>query len=113
MLAAAPIFVSPSLYEPYGLTVLEAAQAGAALVLADIPSFRELWSDAALFFSARNAAALAAAANRLIDDPALRARLGLAARERAADYTIERTVEGMERLYRQVTERRVGAVAVA
>lgn len=113
MLAAAPIFVSPSLYEPFGLTVLEAAQAGAALVLADIPSFRELWSDAALFFSPRNAATLAAAANRLIDDPALRATLGLAARERAADYTIECTVEGMGRLYRQVTERRVGAVAVA
>lgn len=112
-LAAAPIFVSPSLYEPFGLTVLEAAQAGAALVLADIPSFRELWSGAALFFNPRGAAVLAAQTNRLINDPALRATLGRAARNRAADFTTERTAERMRRLYRQVTESRVGAVAVA
>ena len=35
--------VSPALYEPFGLAVLEAAQAGCALVLSDIPTFRELW----------------------------------------------------------------------
>lgn len=112
-LAAAPIFVSPSLYEPFGLTVLEAAEAGAALVLADIPSFRELWSGAALFFDPRDATALAAQANRLIDDGGLRAKLGQAARLRAADYTVERTAARMRSLYLQVTESSTAAVAVA
>src|SRR5690348_15530577 len=45
----AAIFASPALYEPFGLSVLEAASAGCALVLSDIASFRELWDEAALF----------------------------------------------------------------
>ena len=49
MMARTAVFVSPALYEPFGLAVLEAAQAGCALVLSDIPTFRELWDGAALF----------------------------------------------------------------
>ena len=41
-LQRASIFVSPAIYEPFGLSVLEAAAAGCALVLSDIPTFREL-----------------------------------------------------------------------
>ena len=40
-------------YEPFGLAVLEAAQAGCALVLSDIPTFRELWDGAAMFVPPR------------------------------------------------------------
>src|SRR4051794_13967530 len=40
----ASIFVSPAIYEPFGLSVMEAASAGCALVLANIASFRELWN---------------------------------------------------------------------
>ncbi|PUE89089.1 hypothetical protein C7T87_25825, partial [Xanthomonas hortorum pv. hederae] len=58
-LRLASIFCAPSLYEPFGLGVLEAAQAGCALVLADIPTFRELWEGAALFVSPQDDAALA------------------------------------------------------
>ena len=42
-------------YEPFGLAVLEAAQAGMRLVLSDIPSFRELWDGAATFVASRRA----------------------------------------------------------
>ena len=49
MMARTAVFVSPALYEPFGLAVLEAAQAGCALVLSDIPTFRELWDGVALF----------------------------------------------------------------
>jgi glycosyltransferase involved in cell wall biosynthesis len=48
LMRRAAIFAAPSRYEPFGLAVVEAAIVGAALVLADIPTFRELWSDAAL-----------------------------------------------------------------
>lgn len=99
-LGATPIFVSPSLYEPFGLAVLEAAQAGAALVLAEIPTFRELWNDAALFFDPRDPAALADAVNSLIRDPQLRRRNAAAAEARAGDYTSERSANGMASLYR-------------
>lgn len=48
-LSRAAIYAHPACYEPFGLTVLEAALSGCALVLADIPSLRELWGGAAVF----------------------------------------------------------------
>ncbi|HET7410559.1 MAG TPA: glycosyltransferase family 4 protein, partial [Paracoccaceae bacterium] len=97
--AAAPVYVSPSLCEPFGLGVLEAAQAGAALVLSDIDTFRELWDGAGLFFDRRDPAALAAAVNRLIDEPVLRQRMAAAACRRVARYSIAATAERMREVY--------------
>lgn len=48
-MARARIFAHPALYEPFGLAVLEAARSSCCLVLADIPSLRELWDGAAVF----------------------------------------------------------------
>src|SRR5205085_1796692 len=59
LLAARPVFASAALYEPFGLSVLEAAQAGCALVLSDIATHRELWGDAALYVPARDAGGFA------------------------------------------------------
>lgn len=101
--AAAPIYVSPSLHEPFGLGVLEAADAGAALVLSDIATFRELWDGAALFFTPRDVAGLAAAVNGLADDPKLRHRMAAAARARAERYSIAETARGMRAAYRSAT----------
>jgi len=89
-LAARPIFAAPSLYEPFGLAVLEAAQAGCALVLADIPTFRELWDGAALFADPRAPAAWLTAIARARRE---RGPLGEAARDRAACYTIDRMAD--------------------
>jgi len=82
--ARAPIYALPARYEPFGLSVLEAAQAGCALVLGDIASLRENWDGAAWFAPPDDTDALAAALTRLIADDALRARLGAQARARAA-----------------------------
>jgi glycosyltransferase involved in cell wall biosynthesis len=101
-LAARPIFASAALYEPFGLSVLEAAQAGCALILSDIPTFRELWTDAAILLDARDAEASAAAIQHLLDNPAERARLGQAARHRSARYSVEAMGGHMAELYRQV-----------
>ena len=49
LIGRAGIVMSPSLYEPFGLAALEAAGAEAALVLSEIPTYRELWEGAALF----------------------------------------------------------------
>ena len=78
------IFASASRYEPFGLAVLEAAVQQAALVLSDIPTFRELWQGAALFVPPDDARGFADAINRLAADPTLRRRLGHAAGLRAA-----------------------------
>lgn len=88
-LASSPVFVSVARYEPFGLAVLEAAQAGCALVLSDIPTFRELWNGAAEFVAPADETALAAAIEMLFRDPVRRTRLGASARERSRRYTVE------------------------
>ncbi|MCE6957952.1 glycosyltransferase family 4 protein [Cereibacter sphaeroides] len=95
----AAIFVSPSRYEPFGLAVLEAARGGLPLVLADIPTFRELWEGAAEFFPPQDPVALAAAVNRLIRDPSRRRQLGQAAAGRASLYTPDRQACAMAAIY--------------
>ena len=92
-MARAAIFAAPSIYEPFGLAVLEAAQTGAPLVLADIPTFRELWSGAALFVPPTDAGAWADTLSGLLTDESRRARLGRAARHRAARYTIKAMID--------------------
>ncbi|MGE5646650.1 MAG: glycosyltransferase family 4 protein [Acidobacteriota bacterium] len=82
----AAIFAHPARYEPFGLSVLEAALAGCALVLGDIPSLRENWYDAALFVPPDDDAALERALNGLIEDPHTRAGLRARASARAAHF---------------------------
>lgn len=68
----AAIYVHPAKYEPFGLSVLEAALAGCALVLSDIPSLRENWDGAAVFASPDDSAALERAITGLMEDPGRR-----------------------------------------
>ena len=98
-LAQRPIFVSAASFEPFGLAVLEAAQAGCALVLSDIATFRELWDGAALFVAGWEPAAWATAIEALRADPDHRAQLGRAAAERAARYTPAACATAMVALY--------------
>jgi len=95
----AAIVASPSLYEPFGLVPLEAAGARAALVLADIPTYRELWEGAALFADPENPRAFAAAIDRLAADEVLRERLAEAALRRSTRYTIMAQARSMRQLY--------------
>lgn len=101
-LADRPVFVSSALYEPFGLSVLEAAQAGCPLVLSDIPTFRELWSDAAMFVPATDAQRFADAFASLLNNPELRDAYGRAANQRAAQYTPEATARRMLEIYEKV-----------
>jgi len=89
-LARASIFALPARYEPFGLAALEAGLAGAALVLGDIPSLREVWDDAALYVDPDDDDALAAALTLLIDERELRDEMSDRAGARAAAYTPER-----------------------
>lgn len=99
LMRRAAIVVSPSLYEPFGLAALEAARSGCALVLADIPTYRELWDGCALFFDAKDAGDLARQVNHLSADDRLRARLVSAAQQRAGRYALPAQVAAYRRLY--------------
>jgi glycosyltransferase involved in cell wall biosynthesis len=113
LMSRAAIFASPSLYEPFGLAVLESAQRGAALVLSDIPTFRELWNGTALFAPPGDASALAAAIARLAGDEGERRRLAEAARKRAADFGRARQIEGVLRCYGVALDAPVSSLAAA
>lgn len=102
----ASIYALPARYEPFGLSVLEAAAAGCALVLGDIPSLRENWSDAALFVDPDDTAGLAKAMKTLAADPGLRAVLALQARRRAALFTAERQAKAYLGVYRDLVAQR-------
>jgi glycosyltransferase involved in cell wall biosynthesis len=93
-MARAAIYAFPAKYEPFGLSVLEAAAAGCALVLGDIPSLRENWEDAALFGLDH--------LPRLVSDPALRDEYASRALERAQRFPIERTAAAYHDLYRKL-----------
>lgn len=98
----AAIFVSPARYEPFGLCVLEAAAAGCALVLGDIPSLRENWKGSAVFVHPDDRAGLQRAISRLAGDDAQRTRFAAAARARARRFTVEAMAERYLRLYRHL-----------
>jgi glycogen synthase len=101
----ASVFVHPALYEPFGLVVLEAATAGCALVLADIPTLRELWNGAAEFFDPRNGQDLRVTLARLLADPRRQRELAAAARARANEYRIESVAAEYLEAYRALRSR--------
>jgi glycosyltransferase involved in cell wall biosynthesis len=109
----AGIVVSPSIYEPFGLAALEGARAGAALLLADIPTYRELWKGAALFFDPADPADLAAKANLLIRDDALRTAQASMALARSRRFTPDRQARTMSAIYSRCMEKAAPAATEA
>lgn len=108
----AAIFVSPALYEPFGLSVLEAAAAGCALVLSDIPTFHELWRGAALFFDPTDSDALRRTLAELSADDTGRARLQRAAYEQSLTYSLRRTTSAYLGLYQELIGSRRASAAI-
>jgi len=108
-LAERPVFVSGATFEPFGLAVLEAAGAHCALVLSDIPTFRELWDGAAVFVDPHDAEGFAKAIEAIVDAPERRTALGRAAHERAQRYTPDRMAGTMARHYRDLMAERLAA----
>jgi glycogen synthase len=100
----AGVYLAPSLYEPFGLTPLEAAAHGSALLLSGIGSFRELWYGAATFFEPGSAADLGVRLLNLLEDPAAMDAQAEEGRARARTvYTAGRMADRYEALYRELT----------
>ncbi len=100
----AAVYALPARYEPFGLTALEAALSGCALVLGDIDSLREVWGDAALFVPPGDEDRLHDAIARLIADRALRDAMAECARRRALRFTPQRMAACYRAAYRTLLE---------
>jgi alpha-1,3-rhamnosyl/mannosyltransferase len=88
--AGCAAFAYPSLYEGFGLPVLEAMSAGAPVVTSSVSSLPEVAGDAALLVDPYDEAAIAGALERVLTDPGLAADLGERGRRRAAEFSWER-----------------------
>jgi glycosyltransferase involved in cell wall biosynthesis len=102
LFARAAIYALPARYEPFGLTVLEAALSECALVLGDIPSLRELWNGAALFVHPDDDEALEMALLTLMNQPELTAYLAERARRRAQRLSAMRMTRRYLAVYRSL-----------
>ncbi|MFL6450728.1 MAG: glycosyltransferase [Bryobacteraceae bacterium] len=106
LMAKASVFVHPALYEPFGLAVLDAARTRCCLVLADTPSMRELWADAAIFLDPRDSNAWIQELSALSRDVSRCKDFGDRAFAHAERYKAESTVRAYQRLYAELMTRR-------
>ncbi len=102
--SAAQVFVYPSLYEGFGLPVLEAMACGVPVVTSNLSSMPQVAGDAALLIDPLSEQDLAEALDRLLGDAALCADLRRRGLERAALFTWERAARATIEVYRSVTE---------
>ncbi|HEY4011349.1 MAG TPA: glycosyltransferase family 4 protein [Acidobacteriaceae bacterium] len=104
LFARSSIYIATSVYEPFGLAPLEAALCGCAVVANDIPSLREVWGDAALYFSSpRSLSTLLHQLNRDAQELARARRHSFA---RASELSAQRMADGYEEIYRDLLARR-------
>lgn len=109
--SAATIFVYPSLYEGFGLPVLEAMACGAPVITSSTSSLPEVAGEAALLVDPTDAAALAVAMERALNDAGLRARLRESGLRRARQFTWERTARETVAVYRDAVRNSPVALA--
>jgi glycogen(starch) synthase len=105
-LSCASIYCLPARYEPFGLSILEAALSGCALALGDIPSLREFWDDAAIFVSPDDDDALVSILNGLIEDQHLRQDYAQRAKKRSLEYSHARMAHRYLEVYREMIDQR-------
>jgi glycogen synthase len=99
----ASIYAATARYEPLGMATLEAAFSRCAIVANDIPSSRETWGDAALYFRTNDAASLAENIRMLnADRPMRRAYAELAYSRARERFTTKRMIDECLQLYRSL-----------
>ena len=102
--ASSSIFAHPALYEPFGLTVLEAALSRCALVISDLASLREIWQEAAIYVAPHDACQWASTINQLIEDPRQREEMARRAYERGLQFSSRAMAQSYMAAYQQCVQ---------
>ncbi|MBA2585330.1 MAG: glycosyltransferase family 4 protein [Chthoniobacterales bacterium] len=100
LMQAAGALIQPSLYEGFGLPVLEAMACACPVVASDIPPFREIAAGAALLVRPNEGGKLAAALRDIVRSPALRRSLGEQGAARAKGFSWDRCARETLEVYR-------------
>jgi glycosyltransferase involved in cell wall biosynthesis len=104
LIRGAELLVYPSLYEGFGLPMLEAMTRGTPVAAARAAALPETAGDAAVFFDPHDPADMAATVRRVLEDPALRDGLVERGHARAASFSWESTAQRTAVVYRELTE---------
>ncbi len=102
--AGAQALAFPSLYEGFGLPVLEAMACGTPVACSNTSSLPEVAGDAALLFDPRDVTAITRALRRLLSDDALHADLRQRGLDRAATFSWDRVAAETEAVYNTVSD---------
>ncbi len=105
LLQRATALVFPSLYEGFGIPVIEAMAAGCPVAAAAIPTLVEVCGDAAVLFDPMDPEAIARAVEDVLTDVDLRQRISMAGDRRAACFTWRACAERHVAIYERTLER--------
>ncbi len=108
-LSRASIYALPAKYEPFGLTILEAAMSGCALVIGKTESQAEIWGNAAKYVNPQDADELRDSINKLIDDEFCRNIMACRSVKRSHGYTSDQMAQDYGHIYRQLMKTPVTA----
>jgi len=113
LLKTADIYVQPSRWEGFGIAALEAMASGLPVVVSNVPGLAEVVADAGLRFPPGDHEQLVTCLKMLLENVELRQRLSRAARERAKQFSVAKTRDCYEGLYREVVGQAIGRRASA
>ena len=99
----AACFIYPSLYEGFGLPVLEAFKNGTPVLLSDCSCFKEIAGNAANYFDHQSLDALVIETEKQINNKTLAEELGAAGKVKLMEYPIEKCVSKTIDLYRSIS----------
>lgn len=111
LLSRATLFVFPSLYEGFGLSILEAMNLGCPVVTSNVASMPEIASDAAVLVDPSNVRAIAAGIERVLADTKLRSALRQQGLRRAKEFSWQATARETLGVYKTVLREKIVAEA--
>ncbi|WP_299824093.1 glycosyltransferase [uncultured Pontibacter sp.] len=106
-LSRASIYALPAKYEPFGLTILEAAMSGCALVVGKTDSLIEVWGNAAKYVNPNSADELCDSIKSLIADEFSRNIMACRAVKRSHGYAATPMGQDYDHIYRQIMKQTV------